>query len=109
MSKVQEMGLHMLVFADDVDRSLKNRDELRRALIASGKYTFDDLFPPVVQVETSGDINDPEASYDFSGVKYESPTSGTDAFEEFERYQQSLLDGTAVVLDEGELEAGEWI
>lgn len=110
------MGLHMLDYADDRQRTIDSRDTLRRAMLSSGHYDFDDLFPEVAPKKVASaddDLNDPDAAYDFSAVQWESPST-MGGIDDFDRLQEELLRETSVSISEGDfsdddLEAGEWI
>jgi hypothetical protein len=67
LSVTQEYGLFLLQRQDNIEKGKSEIDALRRALLSTGREAAD-LFPEYFRVaqEYSGDINDPEAEYDYS-------------------------------------------
>jgi hypothetical protein len=94
----------MLIFADDLNNNKKNFEEFKRSLVSSGNYDVEKLYNSNTS-ETTSDIDDPNADYDFSGVAWESPTEND--FVEFEKLQELLSDTTVSVPENNTVES-EW-
>lgn len=95
----------MLQYVDDVNSGLEKTEALKQALLSSGNYSFEDIYPqPVVQNQKI-DLNDPNATYDFTEVEWESPSVSD--MEEFERFQQELAN-TMVQVSTEDFDGGEW-
>lgn len=103
---MQELGLEMLLFADDAKRSEQDLEEFKRALVASGNYDVDKLYFEEEKSDEDFNFDDPSAIYDFSDVGWETPDEGE--FEEFEQLQKEL-DNDSVILTEQTPVYGEWI
>ena len=76
LSVVQEIGLSMLLTNDLLDRADDEIDALKRALVASGTRSVEDLYPEYFTTpEKAADavVSDPEQGIDFSDLQWESP------------------------------------
>jgi len=78
---VQNFGLRLLVRQDNIDAGEDRFNEVRLAMLATGKRNVEDLFPdyfPPKELEitedSSADVLDlPGVDYDYSGIRFEMP------------------------------------
>jgi hypothetical protein len=97
---VQDFALELVQFLDNLEKKKRRSDLVKGALVASGKYKPEVLFPDFFpDRDEDEEVSDGDVDYDYSEVKWESPS--TSGYEEFERIQ-ALLGSTAVVVEEVE-------
>lgn len=116
---VQDFGVEMLLYLDGRKTSQAEADSVKAALVASGKWRAQPLFPDFFPEERD-ESNDPggDVVYDYTEVKWESPeTTGIEEFEQLQKMMRdsgvTLMDeedGPAAFFDAGEAaESAEWI
>ena len=105
MSRVQGLGLEMLMFADDLQRSEKDLEDFKRSLVASGNYDVEKLYAETETMGETTEFNNPDADYDFTAVEWQPPAESE--WEEFERLQEELANDS-VTLGEQNTVYGEW-
>ncbi len=97
---MQDFAIELLQFLDNLEKRKHRSDLVKGALVASGKYKPEVLFPDFFPDREDEDVvSDGDVDYDYSEVKWESPA--TSGYEEFERIQ-ALLGNTSVVVGEVE-------
>lgn len=97
----------MLVFVDDIQSTRADIEEFKRTLVASGKYDASILYEgPKKKTVVDGDINDPEAEYDFSDVKWSVPS--IDELTDFASIQEAMSNTSVVLSGDDEEVYGEW-
>jgi hypothetical protein len=121
LSVAQDFAVELLVYLDGLKEGRIEADTVKAALVASGKFKaqhlFPDWFPDEQETEQGGGSDD--TVYDYQEVVWESPsTSGID---EFERLQEMLKSqGVSLADDEGPVqeapaffasddESAEWV
>jgi len=96
---VQDFGVELLLYLDGRKAEQAEADSVKAALVASGKWKAQPLFPDFFPEERdeSGDPGG-DVVYDYTEVKWESPESS--GIEEFERLQNLMRDSGVTLTDE---------
>jgi hypothetical protein len=83
LSEVQQLGLEILMLADDIRREKDDVERMRHALLTANPALAAGLYPEYFEPEDEDagpevDLNRENASYDFRKVEFESPQNMAD-------------------------------
>jgi hypothetical protein len=104
---VQDFGLQMLIYAEEIQHTKEDLELFKRTLVASGKYDASLLYEDPQKKTTSDvDINDPDASYDFTDVEWSVPS--IEEFTNFADIQEAMANTSVILSGDTEEIYGEW-
>lgn len=110
---MQGFGLELLMFSDNIRAGWDREEELRLALIASGKFDFAaDALAGLLPVESTGEVATDaagDALEDYSAVEWQSPTTMGEegVMSDLAKFQEAMAANATISV--GDDEEGEWL